>query len=60
MPQETHRRSLEQIERDKTELARLAKQNPATAHERKFEEPGEYDYSCVPHPYMKGRVIVDR
>ena len=38
MPQETHRRSLEQIERDKTELARLAKQNPATAHERKFEE----------------------
>ena len=23
-----------------------------------FEEMGEYDYYCVPHPYMKGKVIV--
>lgn len=23
-----------------------------------FSEPGEYDYYCVPHPWMKGRVIV--
>ncbi len=23
-----------------------------------FETPGEYDYICAPHPYMKGRVIV--
>lgn len=33
---------------------------PGDIYERKFEEPGEYDYSCVPHPYMKGRVVVDR
>lgn len=23
-----------------------------------FETPGEYDYICAPHPYMKGRIIV--
>jgi len=23
-----------------------------------FEEVGEYDYLCTPHPYMKGKVIV--
>lgn len=23
-----------------------------------FEEEGEYDYICTPHPYMKGKVIV--
>ncbi|MGY6520045.1 MAG: plastocyanin/azurin family copper-binding protein [Lysobacteraceae bacterium] len=23
-----------------------------------FDEPGEYDYICTPHPYMKGRIIV--
>lgn len=23
-----------------------------------FAEPGEYDYYCIPHPWMKGRVIV--
>lgn len=23
-----------------------------------FEEVGEYDYYCVPHPYMKGKVVV--
>ncbi len=24
----------------------------------KFTRPGEYNYTCTPHPYMKGRVIV--
>ena len=38
MPQETHRRSLEEIERDNTEFARLAKQSPAAAQERRFTE----------------------
>jgi nitrite reductase (NO-forming) len=23
-----------------------------------FEEPGEYDYYCIPHPWMRGKVIV--
>ncbi len=23
-----------------------------------FDEAGEYDYICTPHPYMKGRIIV--
>ncbi|MFU8802383.1 MAG: plastocyanin/azurin family copper-binding protein, partial [Bradymonadaceae bacterium] len=23
-----------------------------------FTQPGEYDYMCTPHPYMKGRIIV--
>ena len=25
----------------------------------RFNEPGEYDYHCTPHPFMKGRVIVE-
>ncbi len=24
-----------------------------------FEEPGEFDYSCLPHPWMKARVVVE-
>jgi len=24
-----------------------------------FDEPGSYDYFCVPHPFMRGKVIVD-
>ena len=24
-----------------------------------FAEPGQFDYYCAPHPWMKGRVIVD-
>ena len=23
-----------------------------------FEKPGQYDYLCTPHPYMKGSVVV--
>lgn len=25
-----------------------------------FEKEGEYDYTCAPHPYMKGKVIVKK
>ncbi len=36
--------------------------SPLLAHaeswSRTFDEVGEYDYICAPHPYMKGRVIV--
>lgn len=28
------------------------------AYEYTFEEPGEFDYYCVVHPFMKGVVIV--
>jgi plastocyanin len=24
-----------------------------------FEEAGAFDYYCAPHPYMKGRVVVE-
>jgi hypothetical protein len=24
----------------------------------RLDEPGEYDYFCQPHPWMKGRIIV--
>lgn len=24
-----------------------------------FNEPGEYDYFCIPHPWMRGKVIVE-
>lgn len=27
-------------------------------YERKFTEPGEYAYSCTPHPFMKAVVVV--
>ncbi|HRO15439.1 MAG TPA: amicyanin [Paracoccus sp. (in: a-proteobacteria)] len=25
----------------------------------RFNEPGTYDYHCTPHPFMKGKVIVE-
>ena len=25
----------------------------------KFTQPGTYDYHCTPHPFMKGKVIVE-
>lgn len=28
------------------------------AFERVFERPGRYDYYCMPHPFMKGAVVV--
>lgn len=27
--------------------------------EQQFDEAGTYDYHCTPHPYMKGKVIVE-
>lgn len=30
----------------------------AESHTHTFEISGQYDYICVPHPYMKGRIIV--
>jgi amicyanin len=25
----------------------------------KFDQPGSYDYFCKPHPFMRGKVVVD-
>jgi plastocyanin len=33
---------------------------PGQSWEREFAEPGEYPYHCTPHPFMTGRVIVER
>jgi len=27
--------------------------------QQQFDEAGTYDYICTPHPYMKGKVIVE-
>jgi nitrite reductase (NO-forming) len=32
----------------------------AESHSHVFEIEGEYNYICVPHPYMKGRIIVKK
>lgn len=29
------------------------------SYEYTFNDPGVYDYYCIPHPYMKGKVIVE-
>jgi len=31
---------------------------PGESWERRFEQPGRYEYSCGPHPEMKGLVEV--
>lgn len=28
-------------------------------YEREFDRPGDYAYHCTPHPFMRGRVIVE-
>lgn len=28
-------------------------------HQAKFNTTGSYDYYCIPHPFMKGKVIVE-
>jgi amicyanin len=28
-------------------------------HQAQFNEIGTYEYYCVPHPYMKGKVVVE-
>jgi nitrite reductase (NO-forming) len=32
--------------------------NPGDTFTFTFEEPGEFDYYCIPHPWMRGTVIV--
>ncbi len=31
---------------------------PGASYNRRFDQPGTYDYNCSVHPYMTGRVIV--
>src|SRR6185369_13861466 len=31
---------------------------PGENYNRRFDQPGTYDYNCSVHPYMMGRVIV--
>lgn len=31
---------------------------PGESYNRRFDQPGTYDYNCSVHPYMSGRVIV--
>jgi len=31
---------------------------PGQSYNRRFDQPGTYDYNCSVHPYMTGRVIV--
>ena len=31
---------------------------PGASYNRRFDQPGTYDYNCSVHPYMMGRVIV--
>jgi quinohemoprotein ethanol dehydrogenase len=33
--------------------------NPGDSYSFTFDTPGTYDYFCVPHPFMRGKVIVD-
>jgi alcohol dehydrogenase (cytochrome c) len=33
--------------------------DPGQSYSFTFEKPGTYDYFCVPHPFMRGKVIVD-
>lgn len=33
--------------------------DPGASYSRTFAEPGRYDYHCVPHPFMRGVVIVE-
>ena len=32
---------------------------PGESWQRKFDQPGDYPYSCGPHPEMKGRIVVE-
>lgn len=31
---------------------------PGEVFEHTFSDPGEYEYHCTPHPFMKGRVVI--
>lgn len=30
-----------------------------SSYQQKFDNAGTYDYICTPHPYMKGKIIVE-
>jgi nitrite reductase (NO-forming) len=45
------------IHGDKNEFASVFMQ-PSDDWSMKFDKPGVYQYSCTPHPWMKGTVIV--
>lgn len=32
---------------------------PGEFYTRRFDDEGEYDYFCAPHPFMEGRVTVE-
>ncbi|MGH7540444.1 MAG: cupredoxin domain-containing protein, partial [Gemmatimonadota bacterium] len=32
---------------------------PGETYEHTFEQPGEFAYHCIPHPFMRGTVIVE-
>ncbi|MBI4513842.1 MAG: plastocyanin, partial [Gemmatimonadetes bacterium] len=32
---------------------------PGGMFQRTFDEPGRYTYHCVPHPFMKGVIVVE-
>jgi hypothetical protein len=31
---------------------------PGKSYSFTFTTPGEYDYYCIPHPFMRGQIIV--
>lgn len=33
--------------------------SPGAAYTRVFERAGSFDYHCEPHPFMRGRVVVE-
>lgn len=33
--------------------------DPGESWSYTFETPGEYEYYCLPHPWMRARVIVE-
>ncbi len=33
--------------------------DPGHSYERVFDRPGTYPYHCTPHPFMRGRVVVE-
>ena len=32
---------------------------PAATYTRTFNEAGDFDYHCAPHPFMTGTVVVE-
>jgi plastocyanin len=32
---------------------------PGASFSRRFDEPGRFEYHCIPHPFMRGTVVVE-